>query len=151
MNKSNFFSNPTVYWLSLASFPFGILLFLILKNNAIFFQTLLMTIHVAICIRLVLPLSKLKKYKEHYKQLVDFYIYGYSIKIFPQYLIICFCIYFFIYVDTIDNTTEFIVRGKSLDPFIKLVIKSYISFAVFYAILSIVFKKENKKPSKTRF
>lgn len=57
----------------------------------------------------------------------------------------------FMYVDMIDNTTAFIVKGKTLDPFIKLVIKSYISFAFFYAILSIDIKKEDKKPDKTRF
>lgn len=151
MNKANFFLNSKLYWLCIASFPFGILIFLILKNNAIYFQTLLMAIHVAICIRLILPFSKLKKYKEQYEQQVDFYILGYSIKIFLQFLIIFICIYYFIYVDTIDNTIGFIVRGETLDPIIKLVIKSYISFAFFYVILSIDIKKEDKKPDKTRF
>lgn len=89
MNNSNFFSNVSVYKLSLIGSPFLVILFFILKDNAIYFQTLLMAIHVAICIKLILPLSKLRKYRQHFNQMVDFYLKGYSIKIFPQFLYSC--------------------------------------------------------------
>jgi hypothetical protein len=151
MNKSKFFSNGSVYKLSIVGSPFLIILFLILKNNAIYFQTFLMAINVAICIRLILPFSKLKKYRLHLDQMVDFYIKGYTIKIYPQFLLSCIYIYMFMYVSTFEDTSWFQLRGITLDPFIEMVVKSYISFSFFYNLLSIDIRKEDKKPDKTRF
>lgn len=151
MNKSNFFSNGSVYKLSIVGSPFLIVLFLILKNNAIYFQTFLMAINVAFCLRLIFPFSKLNKYRQHLDQMVDFYIKGYSIRIFLQFLYSCFYIYMFMYVDTLDNTSWFQLRGITSDPFIEMVVKSYISFSFFYTLLSIDIRKEDKKPDKTRF
>jgi hypothetical protein len=131
MNKSKFFSSVSVYKLSLGGSPFFVILFLILTNNAIYFQTLLIAIHIAICIKLILPLSKLKKYRQHLNEKVDFYIKGYSIKIFPQFLFSCIYIYMFMYIDTLDNTLRFHVRGITLDPFIKMVVKSLFHFLFF--------------------